>query len=153
MNENISYNFLLGIPWVHEMWAVSSTLHNCLNFEYGHIHTMVAYLEPYALWNLAYIYIDILDIHHINLFDVPQQEPQFALVKEKIEVKVMETSLVIYKIQNWALCIFSRILDDSKYWGITNVHILWREIHAMKINTNMFLLVPYHLYGLLLILK
>ena len=35
MDMETSYNFLLGRPWIHMAWAVPSTLHQVVQFEYN----------------------------------------------------------------------------------------------------------------------
>lgn len=35
LDIDLSYNILLGRPWIHEMQAVPSTYHQCLKFPYN----------------------------------------------------------------------------------------------------------------------
>ena len=52
MDSKLSYNLLLGRPWLHDMDAVPSTIHGRLKFEYqGYVHTVIGNPEPYALCN------------------------------------------------------------------------------------------------------
>lgn len=54
------------------MMRVPYILHIHLKFKHkGNTHTMETNLEPYALCKLADMELEDIDIHHINLFDVP----------------------------------------------------------------------------------
>ena len=52
VESKLSYNLLLGRPWLHDMDAVPSTVHGRLKFEYqGEVHTILGDLESYAFCN------------------------------------------------------------------------------------------------------
>ena len=54
VDSKLSYNMLLGRPWIHDMEAIPSTLHGRLKFEYQRkVHTILGDHEPYALCNVA----------------------------------------------------------------------------------------------------
>lgn len=54
VKSKLSYNILLGRPWIHDIEVVPYTLHGRLKFELqGEVHTILADIEPYSLCNVA----------------------------------------------------------------------------------------------------
>ena len=54
VESKLSYNMLLGRPWIHDMDAVPSTLHSRLKFEFqGEVHIVMGDPKAYALCNVA----------------------------------------------------------------------------------------------------
>lgn len=46
--NDLSYNLLLGRPWLHEMHVVPSTLHCIMKYVYNKkIYTIIVDIEPY----------------------------------------------------------------------------------------------------------
>lgn len=47
MPQDISYNILLGRPWIHEMHAIPLTLHHLMKYVYNNkVYTIKAEPEP-----------------------------------------------------------------------------------------------------------
>jgi len=54
VDSKLSYNMLLGRPWIHNMEVVPSKLYGRLKFEFqGKAHTIVVDPKPYALCSAA----------------------------------------------------------------------------------------------------
>lgn len=65
LSGKLSYNLILGRPWLHDMDVVPSILHGQLKYEYeGRIHTIIGDLEPYALYNIVDLNIEGLDLNY-----------------------------------------------------------------------------------------
>ena len=49
MDSKLSYNLLLGRPWLHDMDAVPYIVHGILKFEYQcEVHIVIGDPKPYA---------------------------------------------------------------------------------------------------------
>lgn len=50
----LSYNLLLGRPWLYDMNIVPSIVHGIFKFEYqAKVHIVLSDMEPYAFYNVA----------------------------------------------------------------------------------------------------
>lgn len=50
--SKLSYNIILGWPWIHDIEGIPSTLHMRLKFAFQEeVHTILTDPEPYALCN------------------------------------------------------------------------------------------------------
>ena len=65
IDEKLSYNLLLGRPWIHVMRVVTSTLHRCLKFERdGQVHKIEVDRKPFNYCNM--IYFSSIGISHVE---------------------------------------------------------------------------------------
>lgn len=52
LDIDLTYNILLGCPWINEMQAIPSTYHQCVKFPYnGQEISILANNNPFQHWN------------------------------------------------------------------------------------------------------
>ena len=98
VDSKLSYNMLLGRPWIHDMEVVPSTLHGRLKFELqGEVHTILVDPEPYALCNAA----EFEEMALVPpLFEIePLDKPTLGGNTDK-QVQIIKTSMGTYKIDD-----------------------------------------------------
>jgi len=60
INADTSYNLLLGRPWIHANWIVSSTLHQCLKYVDDKATVRTVFTETQAFKRVKNYFTDTL---------------------------------------------------------------------------------------------
>lgn len=99
MSGKLSYNILLGRPWLHDMDIIPSTIQGHLKYEYeGKIYIFIGDIEPYTLCNLTNLDIEEVDFNYPK-FQIVPLEVKSSLIKVEKEVKVAKSSMGMHQIE------------------------------------------------------
>lgn len=92
----LSYNILLGIPWIHHMKAVSSTYHQYLKFPYNGVEVSVLTDTSYSCNTLKQC-VDILVPHNREASISNNSEAMMKELEKKL--KITDADMGRYKIE------------------------------------------------------
>jgi len=121
-DSKLSYNMLLGRPWIHDMEAVPSTLHGRLKFEFqGEVHIILADPKPYALCNAAKFEEMALVP---PLFEIEPLDDPTLVANTYKHVQIIETCMDTYKIDD--IDLFASI----KYLGQPQILVILGHQHC-----------------------